>query len=138
MYDIIEIDDTVAMHDLICTGCYVTLRDLEVMADIGVYGHEVGILQPLLISVTLTVVEPAGDEIGQTFDYTEIRRHARNLARMRTVLVETFARRLGELCLAQPQVMVADVRIDKPRALSDSVAGARVILRRSHSKTVCN
>jgi dihydroneopterin aldolase len=112
------------------TECQVLLGDLEVMADIGAYAAEHGVLQPLVIHVTLMLVPPTDDDLAQTFNYAVIREYALALARQRISLIETFAHRLASLCLDSDMVTEAEVRIDKPRAIPGAMAGTRVRLRK--------
>lgn len=118
-----------ANTDMAVTCSTIWLRDLEIMADIGAYHHEIGIPQRLNVSVVLHVLAPEADVIEQAYDYTNIRDQARALGDERIVLIETFARRLGEGLLAHPLVMQAEVRIEKPGALAGCVAGAQVTVR---------
>lgn len=108
--------------------CQVLLGDLEVMADIGAFAAEHGVLQPLRIHVVLTVTPPRTDDLGETFDYNQIRDHALALAGQRISLIESFAQRLARRCLEATMVVEAEVRIDKPRAVPGCMAGTRVVL----------
>jgi 7,8-dihydroneopterin aldolase/epimerase/oxygenase len=108
--------------------CQVMLNDIEVMADIGALAVELGVPQPLRIHVSLTVVPPSADDLTQTFDYSNIRVFAQELAAQRIVLIETFAQRLAQMCLADDVVLDAEVRIDKPKAVPGCLAGTRVKL----------
>lgn len=116
------------LSTLVSASCEVRLSDIEVMADIGALESEKGILQPLLIDVTVSVAPPSADELSQTFDYTHIRGFALRLAAERTVLIETFALKLARMCLAFEQVLKAEVRIGKPRAVPGCLAGTCVTL----------
>lgn len=106
------------------------LDQLEIMADIGAEAREHGVLQPLRIFVSLKVTPPDADRIDRAFDYRQLRAIAERLAARRTVLIETFARDLAEQCLGHPLVDAADVRIEKPRAVPDALAGTRVFMRK--------
>ena len=109
-------------------SCRILVDSLEVMADIGALASESGVPQPLVLHIALDVVPPGGDALTQTIDYGDVRRSALDLAAERTVLIETFARRLAERCLAHDAVLAAEVRIAKPLALPDCLAGACVTL----------
>jgi 7,8-dihydroneopterin aldolase/epimerase/oxygenase len=111
--------------------CQVLLNNIEVMADIGALAIELGVLQPLLIHVALTVVPPTMDDLTHTFDYSNIRKFAKELADQRIVLIETFAQRLAQRCLAFEMVLDAEVRIDKPKAVPGCLAGTRVIMSKA-------
>ncbi len=111
--------------------CQVMLDDIPVHADIGVLSAEIGVQQPLFVHVTLDVTPPEADELDQTFDYRGIHAATQALGQERIALIETFARRLAEHCLADRRVMVAEVRVDKPRAIPGSMARTRIRLTRS-------
>lgn len=113
---------------LVSASCQVRVSDIEVMADIGAYESEKGVPQPLLIDVTVSVVPPTKDELSQTFDYTHVRACALELARERISLIETFALRLAQKCLAHDVVLRAEVRIGKPHAVPGCLASTSVTL----------
>ena len=98
------------------------------MADIGVHAHEIGARQPLLVSAILTIAMPQHDALIETFDYARIVSLAEALAEQRIQLIETFARRLSEACLAHPAVLRAEIQVEKPRALANGLAGTRIVL----------
>jgi dihydroneopterin aldolase len=108
----------------------VTISGLQVAADIGVYAHEHGRAQPLVVDIILKIDAPAGDLLNDTIDYQCIADEAHALALERTALIETYAMRLAERCIANPGVQGADVRVSKPGALRGGLAGARVSLAR--------
>ena len=112
---------------LVARTC-VRVRDLTVMADIGINPDEFGRRQPLVIQAEIEVREVAADRIESTFDYREVVRRAEALAGERIALIETFARRLAEACLQDPAVTQAEIVVDKPAALSNGLAGVRVVL----------
>ena len=114
----------VVLHEVLVTG-------LEVEADIGVYAHEMGVRQKLLIDVVLETRPPRHDTLPETLDYGLIVSYALALAEERNALIETFARRLCELCLQHPQVDGVEVRIGKPSALPQALAGTRIRMRKN-------
>lgn len=110
------------------------VRDIRVAADIGVHAHEIGRPQLLAVDVRLSIIPPSKDQLGETIDYNRIVEYAVELGGMRLSLIETFARRLGEACLATPGVLEADVTVEKPGALPNGLASSRVVLKRSGGK----
>ncbi|MBD3760392.1 dihydroneopterin aldolase [Sphingomonadaceae bacterium G21617-S1] len=107
----------------------VIVRDMTVMADIGICPDEIGHPQIVRLNVSLRIVPPIADNIASTIDYREIGEYAVALGRTRIDLIETFARRLADACLAHPSVLEADVSIEKPGALRNGLAAARIVLR---------
>lgn len=109
-------------------GCSISLRDIRLLADIGVHRHEIGRPQPLVIHVTLVVVPPAHDSVDEVFDYVRIKSLAEELAAQRIVLIESFARRLAEACLDHRLVRGATVTVEKPFAVPGAMASATVTI----------
>jgi dihydroneopterin aldolase len=116
----------VAMTKIFVTG-------LKLQAEIGIYRHEIGRLQPLSVDVELDVPSARGGRLAETLNYETILEAARAVAAAGHIeLVETFADRLARACLADPRVTRARVRVEKPLALApDAVgAGAEITLER--------
>ena len=116
---------------LIASKVFVT--GVKVQAEIGVYRHEIGRVQPLIVDVELDVPTDASDRLAHTFNYEAILRAAQEVASGGHIaLVETFAHRLAERCLADARVSRARVRVEKPLALApDAVAaGVEITLER--------
>ena len=106
---------------------------VKVQAQIGVYRHEIGRVQPLIVDVELDVPTGDTDRLADTFNYEAILSAAQGVAAEGHIdLVETFAHRLARRCLADPRVSRARVRIEKPLALApDAVAaGVEIVLER--------
>lgn len=110
----------------------VFLRALELEARIGYYAHEKHGTQPLLVDVEATLDTPrfGDDDIARTLDYTKVAAIARELAATHVDLIETFAERLAERCLALAHVEDVRVRVEKPRAVPGAMAGVEIVRRR--------
>jgi len=102
---------------------YVRVRDLPLLADIGINPDEIGRRQPLVISVELQIVAARINEIQQTVDYRQIVRAAEDLSLIHIPLIETFAQELGDILLEMEGVLEAVVTVDKPFALTRGLAG---------------
>lgn len=113
-------------------GLTVFVRGLEVAAGIGVYDHEQGRLQRLVIDVALELTPAPVERLADTINYEKVAQAARGIAAEGHVgLVETFAERLGAAMLEDPRVRRCTVRIEKPGALGDdAVPGCELILGR--------
>jgi len=110
---------------LISSKVFVT--GVKVQAEIGVYRHEIGRVQPLIVDVELDVPTDASDRLSNTLNYEAILQAAQDVAAGgHLALVETFAHRLAERCLADPRVVRARVRVEKPLALAPDAVGAGV------------
>lgn len=112
------------------TQVEVSVSALQVAADIGVYAHEQGNPQPLVIDVRVQLIPPAEDRLEASLDYQRIADAAHRLGRERIQLIETYARRLAETCLEHPGALSAEVRVGKAGALRAGLAGTRVTLTR--------
>jgi dihydroneopterin aldolase len=113
-------DAKVVMTKVFVTG-------VEVQAEIGVYRHEIGRVQPLKVDVELDVPTAGAERLADTLNYETILAAAQNVAAQGHIeLVETFAERLARACLADPRVTKARVRVEKPLALAPHAVGAGV------------
>jgi dihydroneopterin aldolase len=109
----------------VMTKVFVT--GLKVQAEIGVYRHEIGRVQPLVVDVELDVPTAGAERLSETLNYETILAAARQIAGAGHIeLVETFAERLGQACLADPRVTQARIRVEKPLALAPDAVGAGV------------
>ncbi len=109
----------------VMTKVFVT--GLKVQAEIGVYKHEIGRVQPLVVDVELDVPTAGADRLSETLNYETILDAARDIASQGHIeLVETFAERLARACLADARVTRARVRVEKPLALAPDAVGAGV------------
>jgi len=102
------------------------LRDLSVMADIGIHDFEKSAPQPLLINIDLWVQVPKGDladDIANVLDYDYVRDGVVALVKSRRFnLQETLVHAILDLCLAKPQVLVARVSSAKTDVYPDVAA----------------
>jgi dihydroneopterin aldolase len=106
----------------------VVLRDLAVEADIGCYAHEKGTLQPLNVTIELTLrVDRFDEDLDKTVDYTALADRARRLGATHIDLIETFAERLAAECLALAHVAAARIVVEKPRAVPGAMAGVEIV-----------
>lgn len=110
----------------------VFVRGLKIQAGIGVYDHEHGRLQPLVLDVTLELRPAPIDRLSDTVNYETVAQAARDIAAEGHIgLVESFAQRLAAACLEDPRVRRVAVRIDKPTALDGAeAAGCEIVLAR--------
>ena len=112
----------------------VFVSGLKLDAEIGVYAHEKGRAQPLVVDVELDVPTVGAERLSDTLHYETIVQSARRIAAAgHIVLVETFAERLAQACLADPRVTRARVRVEKPLALAPhaTAAGVEITLVRA-------
>jgi dihydroneopterin aldolase len=110
---------------IVMTKIFVT--GLKVEAEIGVYAHEKGRAQPLVVDVELDVPAAGARRLADTVNYETIVQSAQAIAAEGHIgLVEQFAERLAQACLADPRVTRARVRVEKPLALAPHAAAAGV------------
>jgi dihydroneopterin aldolase len=123
------------------------LRDLVLVASIGVHPHEHRAPQRVRINVNLGVEDdgarplsrqPVGrDELARVVDYEKLAEQVRSIVASGHVrLVETLAERIAEACLADPRVHLARVRVEKLDILVDATsAGIEIERRRTDLST---
>lgn len=118
--------------DLRVDGLTVFVRGLEIQAGIGVYDHEHGRLQPLIIDVTLELAPAVVESLADTINYEDVAAAARAIVADGHVgLVEKFAERLAVACFDDARVRRVTVRVEKPTALEAAkAAGCEVVLAR--------
>lgn len=105
----------------------VFVRGIALQAEVGVYPHERGRTQPLIVDVELDVAAAGFERLGDTVNYETIAAAARDLAASGHIeLVEVFAEQMAERCFDDPRVTRARVRVEKPQALAPDAAAAGV------------
>jgi dihydroneopterin aldolase len=105
----------------------VFVRGLRIDAQIGVYDHEHGRGQPLMIDVELQIEAAHCLHIADTVNYETIVAKARAIAAEgHWKLVEAFTEKLAEACLSDIRVSRVRVRVEKPQALAPDAAAAGV------------
>jgi dihydroneopterin aldolase len=111
---------------------HVFIRNLEVLAQIGVYGHEQGKLQPVRINVDLAVedVLEVEDKLERVVDYGAIAGKIRAIIDAGHInLAETLAERIAQACFDDARVKTARVRVEKLHALPGAESGGVEIER---------
>lgn len=99
----------------------VFVRDLEIVASVGVYEHEKRYEQRIFISADLTVhddYDGVSDRLEDVLDYSALVDGIARLVQSGHVnLIETLAERIAALCLEDSRVECVRVRIEKPEVL---------------------
>ena len=107
-----EVTPPEAQGRVVMTKVFVT--GLKVEAEIGVYAHEKGKVQPLVVDVELDVPIAGATRLADTVNYEMIGEAARAIvAEGHIQLVEDFAERLARACLSDLRVTRARVRVEK-------------------------
>ena len=110
------------------------VRDIRVQAEVGVYEHEYGRTQPLVVEVELDVAPSGFEALGDIINYEHVVEWTREVAGAGHIeLVETFAHRVALACMRDARVLAARVRVEKPQALAPAVAGVEITLRRGEA-----
>jgi 7,8-dihydroneopterin aldolase/epimerase/oxygenase len=106
---------------------HVFVRDLEIMATIGIYEHEQVTPQRIIVNIDLSVRETEGqmeDEISHVVSYEIIVKKVESIiAEGHVNLVETLCEKFAQACLRDRRVLGARVRIEKP----DIIPNARSV-----------
>lgn len=110
----------------------VFVRGLTLEAAIGVYDHERGRTQPLVVDAELDLTPHHVGRLADTYNYEGVAEAARVLADEGHVgLVETFAERLARRLMADERVRRVRVVVAKPEALHGAeAAGCELALSR--------
>ena len=102
------------------------VRDLVLRARIGVHPHEHQAPQRVRLNLDLEVAEsgpPLADDLARVVDYEALIERVRRLVASRHVkLVETLAEQIAALCLDDPRVRSARVRVEKLDAIRGAAA----------------
>jgi 7,8-dihydroneopterin aldolase/epimerase/oxygenase len=108
----------------------VFIRNLEVLARIGVHGHEQGMPQPVRINVEARTVKPEDDRLEHAVDYERIAEGIRAIVASGHInLAETLAERIAQMCLEDKRVAKVCVRVEKLHALPGTEAAGVEIER---------
>jgi dihydroneopterin aldolase len=105
---------------------HLLVRDLVLAARIGVHAREHRAPQRVRLNLDLEVAgsgPPLGDDLAQVVDYEALIERVRRLVASRHVkLVETLAEQVAALCLDDPRVRSARVRVEKLDVIPDAAA----------------
>lgn len=95
----------------------IRVRNLVLMASVGIYPHELHAPQRVRFNITLAVEEHAGpldDNIGNVLSYADVVAGVRRIVSHGHVnLVETLAEEIAVMCLAYPRVIEAVIAVGK-------------------------
>ena len=126
------------MTDMVGPGVrHVFLRDMMLMAAIGVCAHEHGAVQRVRINVDLAVREEDNphDRLRHVVDYGKTAEHVRAVVAAGHVkLVETLAERIAAVCLVDPRVLRVRIRVEKLDVFDD-IGAVGVEIERCNSST---
>lgn len=100
------------------------IRDLVLDSQIGIYKHEQGKTQRIRINIDLAVLEDGkarSDRLTDVVDYGIVVEKIRTMVASGHVnLVETLAERIADICLSDPRVDAARIRVEKLDILPDA------------------
>ena len=106
---------------------HVFVRDLELMALIGIYDQEKRDPQRIIVNIDLSVAEghgPKDDDISHVVSYEiVVKKVEAIIAEGHVNLVETLCEKIAQSCLKDKRVKAARVRVEKP----DIIPNARSV-----------
>ena len=106
---------------------HVFVRDLDLMAVIGIYEQEKAKPQRIVVNIDLSVKEgpdPGADDIGHVVSYEiVVKKVEAIIAEGHINLIETLCEKIAAACLKDKRVLAARVRVEKP----DIIANARSV-----------
>jgi 7,8-dihydroneopterin aldolase/epimerase/oxygenase len=123
---------------------HVFIRDLTLLASIGVHPHEHATPQRIRINIDLGVEDDGArafsraavgrDELSRVVDYEVVTGLVRGVvASGHVMLVETLAERIAEACLSDPKIQLTRVRVEKLDVFADAASVGVEIERRQVS-----
>lgn len=99
----------------------VLIRDMEIVASIGVFEHEKRYEQRIVVSLELDVEDSydgRSDRLEHVLDYGAIVDGVVRIAQAEHIhLIETLAERIAAFCLADVRVQAVKIKIEKPDVL---------------------
>jgi 7,8-dihydroneopterin aldolase/epimerase/oxygenase len=105
----------------------VFVRDMEVMASVGIFEVEKRYEQRIVVSIDLDVVDGydgVSEQITDVLDYSRVVHGVEQLVQgTHFKLIETLAERIAAQCLSDGRVLAVMVRIEKP----DIMPGCRSV-----------
>jgi dihydroneopterin aldolase len=105
---------------------HVFVRDLAIMAMLGIHEREKLAPQRVIINIDLTVKErgrPLDDNIANVVSYEKVVDHIREIvAHGHVNLVETLGEMIAQRCLENPWVLAVRVRIEKPDIIPEAAS----------------
>ncbi|MEM6627192.1 MAG: dihydroneopterin aldolase [Pseudomonadota bacterium] len=105
---------------------------LRVRAQLGVYAHEKGRTQPLVVSVRAWAkLDVTSDDLSETVDYNAFAKAAQSLAHTcHHQLVETYIDALADAVMQDERILAVEVRAEKSEAIMDADGAGAVVFRR--------
>jgi 7,8-dihydroneopterin aldolase/epimerase/oxygenase len=101
----------------------VFVRDLEIVASVGLLEREKRYDQRILVSTELLVrdeYDGTSDRLGDVLDYSKVIDGMTHIIQREHVnLIETLAERIAEFCLTDPRVEMVRVKIEKPEIIEN-------------------
>ncbi|MFY9286962.1 MAG: dihydroneopterin aldolase [Alphaproteobacteria bacterium] len=115
------------------------LTECKVDLQVGIYDHEQGKTQPVIIQVELEAGisdvfrDLKENTIDRVINYAPIYDYIqKDLPQLGQIpLIETVADLIIDFCFKDPRVQKAKVRVDKPDIFPNSVAGIEICRKRS-------
>ncbi|MCB9987370.1 MAG: dihydroneopterin aldolase [Rhodospirillales bacterium] len=109
----------------------IVIRDLRMMAEIGVYPAERGVKQPVVVNVVADIAAPQDAPVDFYVCYHTLAKNVQALAGAGHInLVEDLAEGIARIALATTGVIGVHVRVEKTAALPDA-AGVGVEIYRT-------
>lgn len=105
---------------------HVFVKDLKLMALIGVYDVEKVKPQPIVVNIDLSVSEgegPKDDDLSHVVSYEIVVKKVEAIVAQGHInLVESLAERIAEACLKDERVIAARVRVEKPEVIPNAAS----------------
>ena len=123
----------IAPNNFSTASIKVSVTDLRIEANIGVYAHEKGLLRPLIVDIEVVLspnVKIEDDKLSTTLDYDFLVGEAQTLAKTRHFnLIETFALCLCDNILQDEKTQQVRIKIQKPEAVKGVFSSGTEIIK---------
>ena len=134
--------DTFRPASAVARQRHVFLRDMVLLASVGVHGFEHAARQRIRLNIDLAVADdtatplsrpaPSRDDLSRVVDYEAVANTVRAIVAAGHVqLLETLAERLAAACLTDPRVHSVRVRVEKLDIFDDTASVGVEIERRA-------
>lgn len=104
---------------------HIFIKDLELMAVIGVYDHEKDNRQRVVANIDITVHEETdvSDEIDKVVCYHKVVKKIQTICEQGHVnLLETLAETIAQTSLKDKRILAIRIRLEKPEALREAAS----------------
>lgn len=104
------------------------VKDIEVLAMLGLYAREIGVKQPIRVNIeaTFSDYKIASDDIDATVSYALFVDEIKRIADIQFSLAEKFAEHMAEFCLSFDRINAVRVVVEKLEICPEGIVGTDI------------